>query len=617
MPGELLHHSLWWEGPDWLLQHPYVTPKQPPRKELNLPDIKPIHVVIITSSIASQICAVSNNYFTILAVTAWLWRFIDRIKGKELSPDRKGKHLSGSEVKKAEHWLMQESQNRTFSTDIKALLKGDRLPPSSRLLALSPFLDQEGLLRVGGRLTNSALSRSQQHPIILDSRDILAKKYFDYMHLALCHCGPTLLLSATGTKLHVVGARRLSRTVCSQCITCRRAAPKFQHQLMGSLPAARVTPARAFSHTGMDFAGPFTLKMGYVRKPTKLESYLCIFVCLTFKAVHLEVVSSQTTEAFLAAFRCFVARRGCPIHLYSDNGSNFVGASNQLNQLYQMLENSTDPSVQHYLLEHHRVTWHHIPPRAPHFGGLWESAVKSAKKHLKRVTKQILFTFEELTTVACQVEACLNSRPLLPLTSHNQDGLATLTAGHFLLYQLPQAYPEDPRIPREPHLLKQWNLCQSVVHHFWTRWSREYLHTLQARTKWQRESPNLQVNDIVILRSDKTFACHWPLARVIEVFPGQDGLVRVATVKTSNGTYKRPVVKMALLLRPEEEGHQETGRLFPPEHVQARPSQQPDQTKQMSQQDPPATEQDSACTDQAPTDKYLLSFVRLIHPITS
>ena len=515
--------------------------------------------MIRTSTIPTQLYARSSNYFTILAITAWLWRFVDRLKKRKLSPDREGKHLSYTEVRRAEHWLMKESQLKTFPTDRRALAKGDRLPPSSRLLALSPFLDTEGLLRVGGRLTNSALSRSQQHPIILDSQDILAKKYFQHLHLALCHCGPTLLLSATSTKLHVLGARRLSRTTCSQCVTCRRASPRFQQQLMGDLPAARVTPARTFAHAGMDLAGPFTLKMGYVRKPTKLEAYLCIFVCLTYKAVHLEVLSSLTTEAFLAAFRRFTARRGCPTNLYSDNGSNFVGASNQLIQLYKILEESTDPSVQHYLLEHHNVTWHHIPPRTPHFGGLWESAVKSAKKHLRRITKQLLFTFEEMTTVACQVEACLNSRPLLPITSHNQDGLATLTAGHFLLYHQPQAYPEDPRIPKEPQYLRNWNLCQSVVHHFWTRWSREYLNILQARTKWQRQSPNLQVDDLVILKSDKTFACHWPLGKILEVFPGQDGLVRVATVKTSTGTYKRPVVKMALLLRPEEQERQETG----------------------------------------------------------
>ena len=184
------------------------------------------------------------------------------------------------------------------------------------------------------------------------------------------------------------------------------------------------------------------------------------------------------------------------------------------------------------------------------------------KKHLKKIMMGLLFTFEELTTIVCQVEACLNSRPLLPISSHDQDGLTTLTAGHFLLFQTPRAYPEYPRMPEEPHLLRQWNLCQSVVHHFWSRWSREYLNTLQARTKWQRKNPNLQVEDIVVLKYDKTFACHLPLARVLEVFPGDDGLVRVARVKTAFGTYKRPVVKLVLLHRPND--NQEPSLPLPP-----------------------------------------------------
>ena len=175
------------------------------------------------------------------------------------------------------------------------------------------------------------------------------------------------------------------------------------------------------------------------------------------------------------------------------------------------------------------------------------------KKHLKRIIGSTTLTFEELTTISCQVEACMNSRPLLPLTSHNQDGLATLTASHFLLFKTPHAYPEDPRLPEKPHLLKKWNQCQAMVHHFWTRWSKEYLNSLQARTKWQTMRPNLQPGDIVILRPEKHyFSCHWPLGRIIETFPGKDNLVRVVMVQTATGTYKRAVTRLSLLFRPEE-----------------------------------------------------------------
>ena len=311
MPGELLNHQLWWEGPTWLTQEPILIPKQPPRKPLSVPELRPVNVLSVSSSVALQLCSISSNYHVTLAIAAWVLRFVNRIKLGKPSPDLRTKQLTGVDIRQAENWMLRESQTRSFSREQKALLKDKQLPPSSRLLALNPLLDKDNLLRVGGRLSNSALSQSQQHPIIADSKDTLLNKYFKYMHVVLCHCGPSLLLSATGTRLHVVGARRLSRTVCSQCITCRRASPKFE-QLMGVLPAPRVTPAMAFTHTGMDFAGPFTIKMGYTRRPVKIDAHICVFICLTFKAIHLEVIYDQTTSAFLAGFNRFASRRNCP-----------------------------------------------------------------------------------------------------------------------------------------------------------------------------------------------------------------------------------------------------------------------------------------------------------------
>ena len=564
MPGELLHHKLWWEGPTWLQQDPYPVPHQPPRRAVEPLELRAVHVMtVLPPTLADRIQQLGKPYHTILAVTAWCLRFLNRIRHGRPQPDLRTKQLTGADITKARNWILMKNQQLNFPKEMRALERGMTIPPTSRLKALNPVMDSSQLLRVGGRLGNSALSLSQQHPIIGDSKDAIIIKWFEHVHLSLCHCGPSLLLSYTGSHLHILGARKLSRKICSQCRTCRRLAPRWSTQLMAELPAQRVTPARAFTHTGMDFAGPFSIKMGHVRRPVTLQAYLCIFVCLTYKAVHIEVVSDQTTPAFLACLHRFISRRNCPQHIYSDNGPNFTGAKNQLKQLYAWLRSdTTNDAIQHYLLSHHGVTWHNSPPAAPHFGGLWESAVRSAKKHLTRVLGSTLYSFEELTTISCQVEACLNSRPLLPTTSHNQDGLATLTASHFLLYSSPAAYPEDPRLPERPDLLKKWNHCQSVVQHFWQRWSREYLQHLQSRSKWQSSSPNLQEGDIVMLKPEKTFKCHWPLARVTAVFPGQDGLVRVAEVKTATGTYKRPVVKLSLLHRPDKT--QEPSQPLPP-----------------------------------------------------
>ena len=531
--------------------------------------MKVVNIITIPPhTLRDRIQDLATPYHTTLAITAWCLRFINRLLQGRPQPDLRTKQLTGMDISKARDWILRQNQTRNFPKEKRALERGIAIPPTSRLRALNPLLDSTQLIRVGGRLANSSLTYSQQHPVIADSKDTIIVKWYQHVHVSLCHCGPFLLLGYTGARLHILGARKLSRKICSQCVTCRRKAPRWTTQLMGELPAQRVQPARAFAHTGMDFAGPFYIKMGYVRRPVQLEAHICIFVCLASKAVHLEVVTDQTTKAFQACLQRFIARRNCPQHIYSDNGPNFTGAKNELKRLYAWLRSKeTDDEIQHYLLSHHGVTWHNSPPAAPHFGGLWESAVRSMKKHLRRVMGDTKYTFEELTTISCQVEACLNSRPLLPLTSHNQDGLLTLTSSHFLLYDNPASYPEDPRIPDRPDLLKKWAHCQALIQHFWQRWSREYLAQLQARNKWQHPSPNLKEGDIVILRTEKTFSCHWPLARVTAVFPGQDGLVRVATVKTATGTYKRPVAKMSLLHRPgaqQQQQDQEPSQPLPP-----------------------------------------------------
>ena len=241
----------------------------------------------------------------------------------------------------------------------------------STLLSLTPFLGQDGLLRVGGRLSHANTSSLQKHPFILSSKDVLCDLVFKYDHVLLGHCGPTLLLAHAGTHLHVIGARRLARTICRSCVTCRKANAKTETQLLGQLPAPRVTPTPPFSVTGIDYAGPFTLEKGHTRKPILIKAYLALFVCFSTKAVHLEIISDLTTEAFLACLKRFIARRGGPpAEIYSDNGTNFKGAKKDLIELYRFLSTpSTDSTISSYLLSQ-RITWHCIPEHAPYFGDL-------------------------------------------------------------------------------------------------------------------------------------------------------------------------------------------------------------------------------------------------------
>ena len=521
-PTALFNLTLWWEGPPWLKEEPIIIPRQPPRKALVQ---KTINILLPYVSIAEPIANLPLGYPHLVATAAWCHRFVKRIKEGRPHPDDRTKHLTGKERQAAERWMFQEAQKRCFQKDITLLSKKKPLGRDSRLKTLNPFLDKHHLLRVGGRLSNSSLPATLSHPIIADARDPLMIKYFNHLHITLCHCGPSLLLAYSGAKLHILGARKLSRKICSCCITCRKCRPKVHHQFMADLPPPRVNASPPFTHCGMDFAGPFTIKMGYIRKPTLLEAHVCVFVCLATKAIHLEVVSDSSTPAFEAALQRFISRRGCPQHLYTDNGGNFAGARNKCTRLQSFLQGQkTDDDIRHFLATQHNLIWHNIPALSPHMGGLWEAAVKGMKTHLKRVMGTSRFTFEELTTIVCRIEACLNSRPLIPMYSHNPDGLVTLTAGHFLTSKSPSSYPEDPTPLNNLQLLKKWNLCQAVVQQFWTRWSKEYLNTLQARTKWQTATPNFREDDVVAIKpKGKFIPCHWPLGRVIRTLPGKDG----------------------------------------------------------------------------------------------
>ena len=228
-------------------------------------------------------------------------------------------------------------------------------------------------------------------------------------------------------------------------------------------------------------------------------------------------------------------------------------------------EASVSTSLHSYLLEG-RTRWNFIPERAPHFGGLWESAVRATKLHLKKVMGEQLLNYEEMATVASQVEACLNSRPLGQLYCHSPDAVAPLPPAHFLIGRSMTAYPEAA-ITRKLTLTRRWMLCQAPVQSWWKRWQVEYLQQLQARQRWRTPQPNLVEDELVLLTDSNQFQEHWTLARVTALYPGEDGLVRAVDVRVCRATppsskqtsgSSSPAVKTTVLRRP-------VVRLFPEE----------------------------------------------------
>ena len=313
---------------------------------------------------------------------------------------------------------------------------------------------------------------------------------------------------------------------------------------MSDLPIERCTPSHPFTFTGVDYAGPILVRASAGRGHKTHKAWIALFVCLSTKAVHLEAVSDYSSNAFLAALDRFISRRGLPSTIFSDNGTTFQGANAEIKRVFRAVVRDTSVTEK-YVPE--GLVWQFIPPSAPHFGGLWEAGVKSAKTHLKKALGKSTPSFEELSTLLCLIEACLNSRPLMPL-SDDQDSLEVLTPGHFLIGTALKASPMAINCDPEGNLVSRWRQLTVILTNFWQQWSKDYLHTLQRRDKWRRPKSNIQVGDVVLLKTPNSAPTYWPMGRVNETFPGPDGLVRVVKLKTATTELTRPVTQICPLL---------------------------------------------------------------------
>lgn len=266
------------------------------------------------------------------------------------------------------------------------------------------------------------------------------------------------------------------------CIKFFKVNPRPVQQYMADLPAARVKVVKKpFYNTAVDYTGAISIKTSNLRGCQAQKAYISIFVCMATKAIHIEAVTALTAEAFIAAFRRFVARRGAVHALYSDNGTNFVKANKILLENLTTLDENEYHSTICEELKQHKTKWFFSPAGAPHFNGLAEAAVKSCKLHLKKTIGEIKLSYEELCTLLSQ-KACVNSRPLITLSSDPNDA-STLTPAHFLVGESLICPPEPNNLEENVNWLTRWQRVQQMTQYFWKRWQSDYLNQLQARTK--------------------------------------------------------------------------------------------------------------------------------------
>ncbi|XP_012524163.1 uncharacterized protein LOC105829678 [Monomorium pharaonis] len=544
-PRQLSATKLWWRGPPWLSQPHDLWPSTLPG-ELGEADIEERPHKISTVQVRGpQTWALLERYSSLiklLRITAMCLRAKARFKKEDTKSYTIP--ISPMELKHAKEYWTREVQRCSFPHELLLISSGKALSKTSPLIRMTPYLDSLGILRVGGRLHSASLPENAKHPAILPKDSIFTSLVIRDAHLRSLHGGTQLTTSFVREEFWIVGGRASIRRHIWRCIICTRSRQDRAKQLMGQLPTTRVTPARPFLHAGVDYAGPLTIKTWKGKNARTYKGYVALFVCFASSAVHLELVTDYTADAFLAAYKRFSGRRGLCATLTSDCGTNLKGADTQLQNL---LTEACDESQRlASLLAKDGTEWRFNPPSAPHFGGKWEAAVKSMKFHLKRVIGDTLLTYEEMTTLLTQIEAVLNSRPLCPLTD-DPDDLAALTPGHFLMGCAPAVIPEPSLEYEKLSRLSRWQLLRQLLDSFWSRWSSEYLHRHHAIYKWNKVTPSIQEGAMVLVVDERYPPTKWPLGRVIRVHPGPDGLTRVVTVKTQLSELKRPVTKLCLL----------------------------------------------------------------------
>ena len=554
-------NSRWLIGPEFLWKGEEDWPEQL-EKQADLPDsfcllerkISVAADAVLTTVEASlsptdKFISSFSSFYSLKRATAWYQRFTEFLRRKvprngaaRLDADTSTR-LSVEELQVAEVSLVKYVQRQFYSRLIDALAKNKpaNIDVCSKALGkLSPFIHEE-ILRVGGWIDNAPVDFQERHPAVLPPEAHLTRLVVDHFHKAVGHSGVSHTFYATRERFWVEKASSVIRGVIDNCVFCRRRSAVPGEQLMADLPKSRLSMGSPpFFHSGVDLFGPLLVKQGR----SVIKRYGCLFCCMTTRAIHLEVVFSLSTDSFICALRRFVSRRGNIGHVYSDNGTNFVGAN-------KILRREIEKWNQNHIaafLQQRDVDWHFNTPSASHFGGAWERLVRSVRRVLNSLSpRQTVFTDESLSTLLTEVEGIVNSRPLYPI-SFVQGLPRPLSPQDLLIVQPGQNLPMCESQESDARFSDRWRQVQHFAKIFWQRWSKEYLPTLSARQKWSRERRNVAVNDIVIMMDNCTPRSQWPLGRVLEVYPDKKGFVRTVLVKTNGGQLKRPISKLCVVI---------------------------------------------------------------------
>lgn len=475
---------------------------------------------------------------------ARLKRKIKEFKGVK---QRNNKSTSLEERKEAELVIIKLVQKEAFSDEIRSLKLKKEIAKTkdSRLYKLNPFLDEEGILRVGGRLSQATLHPHVKHPAILPKNSHMSALLIKHFHEKVHHQGRGMTMNELRANgWWILGCSSVVSSHIFKCVKCRKYRRPAEEQKMGDLPQDRMESSPPFTYAGIDCFGPIYVKEG--RK--ELKRYGLLLTCLCSRAIHIEMIDDMTTDSFINALRAFIAIRGNVRLLRCDQGTNFVGARREFAELMKGMDEERVKALGCEFLMN--------PPAASHMGGVWERQIRTIRSVLTAILDKSAQRLDStsLRTFLYEVMAIVNSRPLTTEHLNDPSGPEPLTPNHILTMKSTIIQPPPGQFTREDlYLRKRWRRVQYLANEFWTRWKKEYLLNLQPRQKWHKNRRNAKINDIVLLQDDLTSRNKWKMARITEVYPGSDGRVRKLRLLVSDTTFDKkgkPTTKTVFLDRP-------------------------------------------------------------------
>jgi hypothetical protein len=478
------------------------------------------------------------------------------------------------ELNQSEIVILRSLQYRYYAEEIKVLQnlpgnesrfedrqdacrRNSQVKQTSTLYRLDPFIDSIGLLRIGGSIRQASLPYDVKHPVVIPKRSHITDLIVRHFHENIVHHqGRGITLNAIRQAGYwITNGRSVVAHHISKCVTCRKLRRTSLTQKMSDLPEERLEPAAPFTYTGMDVFGLWYIKEG----PKTLKRYGLIFTCLCSRAVHLETLNSMETNSFIDALRRFVNRRGKVRELRSDQGTNFVGAKNELRLALDELDYKR---IHEYLLKNDCdwIEFNMNTPKSSHMGGIWERPIRTVRSVLARLLHELgtQIDDESLRTLFTEAENIINSRPLTVEDLSDPESPTPFTPSQLLTMKSTVVLSPPGNFERpDLYSRKRWRRVQYLANQFWNKWRREYCTLLYKRKKWNIQERNTQVGDVVLLHNEDLPRNKWPLARITKVLPSKDGLVRkVELLLTRNGkrvTLHRPITKLTLIVEKEED----------------------------------------------------------------